>query len=924
MLSGGNNRLAATSTITVTGGVLDLGGNSQTTSQLVTFQGGTTQDGTLETIGIYGAYTASAGLVSANLAGSGSLAVVKTGGGVLTLTGANTYLGMTWLYSGTLCFSSGALGVGGAIVFFGDSTLQWAVGNTDDISSRLYINDGVHATLDTNGNTVTLATGFGGSPSGSTAGYLTKTGAGTLILGGANGYSGGTTVSVGTLKVGNISAIPSGTGKGNLAVNGTLDLNGYSVTVNGVTGSGTVTSSVPGAVTLTAGANNQTSTFSGVIQTGSGTVALTKTGTGVLTLSGNSTYTGPTDVQGGTLCLNGNLNSPVTDHGGNVTGWFFRDPDLAAAVREALGMPVDAILTIGDVERLTSLSADSNLISDLKGLENATDLESLTLVPGDFSIPGHLAESQYSASLVWLSGLANLKSVTLEGCGLTASVLGTLGDPDALKSLDVRYNSIDAIPAGVAALPSLTSLYIYGNPFPEHPATNPVGSPAFGALKGKPNIQIDLAPDQPEKATSVADLAASLYYLPVEMYEYVTNTIEFQPYAGAMKGALAVMQTGAGNDWDTDSLLAELFDEANVSVSYVYGAIRVPIGEAMAYVGVLDANAAVNVLTYAGLGAGLDGDSIAFGHTWLQTAIGGTTYKFDPSWKFRDFQQGLGNMLADVPFNYTANGDYLSEVRVETAAEYYAEAIREYLANPANGLTDKTIADVAYDGPIHQQVVTSLPTELPYVTYFENTPVSSIPSASTHQVLVELMSGGQDITPLFTLPDVSLDQLTIDPNISGDYAQPRLLRNGASVAMFSSPILKTATLTVTVTHYLGTTQIASTEYTRQADQHLAIGLNANQTSDRMHADAWTAVNEAQVSKADGGSPNNDELIGSLLFLDATAYYHDLNQSTKRIADLTGSIPFYNHVGSCLVTSTTQLQSSPRHAFRQFPICPSRW
>ena len=59
---------------------------------------------------------------------------------------------------------------------------------------------------------------------------------------------------------------------------------------------------------------------------------------------------------------------------------------------------------------------------------------------------------------------------------------------------------------------------------------------------------------------------------------------------GAMKGPLAVLETGAGNDWDTDSLLAAVLGQvgsSNVSTTYVSGQIQVPIQQAEQYVGQL-------------------------------------------------------------------------------------------------------------------------------------------------------------------------------------------------------------------------------------------------------------------------------------------------------------------------------------------------
>ena len=145
-------------------------------------------------------------------------------------------------------------------------------------------------------------------------GGLTKDGSKSLILSGANSYAGNTTITAGTLKLATANAIPGGTGKGNVSIAGTLDLNTFSESINGLSGAGTVDTVAGGTPVLTVGGNNQSSAFSGVIKNTSGTLALTKTGTGALALSGASTYTGNTIISGGTLTV-----SSASSGGGSYT-----------------------------------------------------------------------------------------------------------------------------------------------------------------------------------------------------------------------------------------------------------------------------------------------------------------------------------------------------------------------------------------------------------------------------------------------------------------------------------------------------------------------------------------------------------------------------------------------------------------------------
>ncbi len=124
-----------------------------------------------------------------------------------------------------------------------------------------------------------------------------------------NAWLGATTLSTqGILRLGASGVLADAAGTINISsATAVLDMNGFTETVGGISGSGTVDNQAAStSSTLSAGANNADSTFSGAIKnTGSSaSLALVKTGTGTLTLSGaSSTYSGGTTVAQGTLIV---------------------------------------------------------------------------------------------------------------------------------------------------------------------------------------------------------------------------------------------------------------------------------------------------------------------------------------------------------------------------------------------------------------------------------------------------------------------------------------------------------------------------------------------------------------------------------------------------------------------------------------------
>jgi autotransporter-associated beta strand protein len=161
----------------------------------------------------------------------------------------------------------------------------------------------------------------------------------------ANDYTGDTSISAiatgitgarTTLRLSASNQLPNGTGKGNLVFNGAdadhltvFELNGFNETINGLSNAAAagavIQNSATGASTLTIGDANATGSFSGTITDGGvgKALAITKIGGGALTLTGNNPYTGVTNVNAGTLAINGTLGAGanVINANGGVTSF---------------------------------------------------------------------------------------------------------------------------------------------------------------------------------------------------------------------------------------------------------------------------------------------------------------------------------------------------------------------------------------------------------------------------------------------------------------------------------------------------------------------------------------------------------------------------------------------------------------------------
>jgi fibronectin-binding autotransporter adhesin len=355
----------------MTGGTLNVGTYSITVGNLIGGPTARINPGT--TAGTYTLttnFTTGTGEFAGTLAnnGSGILALTKSGnlGGELILSGTNTFTGGVTINGGSITITnSSALGTGtktvtmtagtagepvlrldgtaGPIVL--PSTISFTTSSqaaqrgivnlagTNEIQGNFSLAGGGGSTnFEVVGGSLTLSGTLGsiidsrnvqlaGAGNGLVSGLiqngtntmgLLKQGAGTWTLSNANTFTGGTTISGGTLRLTNQLALQNTVvtlSGGGVAFDESVAADAF--TFAGLGGAGGLVlannAATPAPIALTLGSTNATSSHSGAI---SGAGSLTKIGNGILTLSGANSYSGGTTVSTGILTLNATTALP--------------------------------------------------------------------------------------------------------------------------------------------------------------------------------------------------------------------------------------------------------------------------------------------------------------------------------------------------------------------------------------------------------------------------------------------------------------------------------------------------------------------------------------------------------------------------------------------------------------------------------------
>ncbi|HFD9402191.1 TPA: autotransporter-associated beta strand repeat-containing protein [Salmonella enterica] len=368
--------------------------------------------------------------VDANSGWNGQ-SLTKTGAGTLILNAENTYTGSTTISEGTLIATNvEALGTGN-------------------------VTDNATLEMNTGGD-------FDNAISGS--GQVVKSGDETLTLSGANSYTGGTTISGGTLVASNVEAL----GSGDVTDNATLELNTGGDFANNIGGTGRVVKSGDKTLTLSGtntyrggtlisggtlvasnvealGSGDVTDNATLEMNTGGdfannigGTGSVVKSGDKTLTLSGNNTYRGGTTISGGTLVAT-NVEALGS---GNVT-------DNATLELNTGGTFDNVISGSGQVVK----SGDETLtLSGANSYSGATTISGGTLIATHVNALGTGAIDNRASLLLDASGQFTVTDLTTEsggnteiGAGSTLQATTLTQKSDSTLTINLNSNTVDPV-----------------------------------------------------------------------------------------------------------------------------------------------------------------------------------------------------------------------------------------------------------------------------------------------------------------------------------------------------------------------------------------------------------------------------------------------------------------------------------------------
>lgn len=250
---------------------------------------------------------------------------------------------------------------------------------------------------------------------------------------------------------------------------------------------------------------------------------------------------------------------------------------------------------------------------------------------------------------------------------------------------------------------------------------------------------------------------------PVAIFEFVLNEIEFENYYGLLKGPVATLRSGGGNDYDQAALLVSMLRRAGYRARFVRGRISIASDRAAAWTGIDETPRpdlgqpdgwAIAEHLFRAQPSNWEGDvelepivvldspnRVETLHVWVEAEVPLADYRgsnpivpavgdppppssprawvpLDPSFFLQDWSPAPTDVpIGEIPALTFDYADLYREVTSELPHEIFESQVRTYLADQyQSGMSEelRTVEDVGLHGTPRLQRPRLLPTALPY------------------------------------------------------------------------------------------------------------------------------------------------------------------------------------------------------------------
>jgi transglutaminase-like putative cysteine protease len=423
---------------------------------------------------------------------------------------------------------------------------------------------------------------------------------------------------------------------------------------------------------------------------------------------------------------------------------------------------------------------------------------------------------------------------------------------------------------------------------------------------------------------------------PVKMYEFVRNTIDYEPYYGSRKGANETLWEKAGNDFDQASLLIALYRYSGIPARYVQGVVEIPIAKAMNWVGVEKPEAAAKLFSAAGvpstaLTSGGKITKLRIEHVWAEAYVPYESYRgapgsqgkkqwvpLDASWKTYLVKEPT-DAAAVTSFDAVAFAQHLVEsVSVDATngsvhgidLGYVQGALaqaQQEASSYASSHAELTMEDVLKSRTLRGNRAGLLPSSLAFGLRTLVGEWREVPGGFRDAIVV----AGPGFSFSASLPELAAKRLTLDYTITDEaeraiasscqrfsdipahlvHASPYLMVEGRVEAMGEPlPLGDVHELTMTLVTPGTRDDVITDQLT--VGGHYAVALDVGRISTETaiaQAHHFQGASQAilDYERAPGATLQPDEYFGESLYLPVLAYFSQIDVATRLTGRLLG-------------------------------------